>query len=242
MADKSMDELEAQLRGQFVVVTERIACGGSEYQILHPRSADELIDEEEFKIDERLPYWAEVWPSARVLAERLACEAGMGRRLLELGCGCGYVSLIAARRGFDVVATDYYLSACQFVRLNAARHALEQVTPRHADWRYWPDDLGRFDLVVAADVLYDQEYCKLVAGVMARALSPSGRGIVTDPGRRRAANFLDECAAQGLAGARVSRVPFDNGVDKPTVDVYELTWKRGANDRCDYGNDNHKQS
>ena len=222
---ESIDQLEARLRQQFAVVEERIACVGREFNVLHPRSADELIDDDEFNIDERLPYWAEIWPSARVLAERLVDEPRTGGQLLELGCGCGYVALVAACLGFEVLATDYYEPACQFVTLNAVRHELPNITARLANWRDWPDDLGRFDLVVAADVLYDHEYCKLVAGVIARTLAPHGRGVVTDPGRRRAASFLDDCAAMGLAGERIARVPFDNGVDKPTVDVYRLTWK-----------------
>ena len=39
---------------------------------LKPRTADDLISEDEYAVDERLPYWAELWPSGRVLADRLA--------------------------------------------------------------------------------------------------------------------------------------------------------------------------
>lgn len=225
MAQDSVDQLEERLRQQFNVVSEQISAAGREFNVLHPRSADELISEEEFNIDERLPYWAEIWPSARVLADQLAREPGANRRLLELGCGCGYLALVAAHLGYDVVASDYYEPACDFVRLNAARHEFANISAQHANWRDWPADLEKFDVVIAADVLYDQNYCKLIAEVIARTLTPGGRSIVTDPGRRRAACFLDECAAVGLSGERTAQIHCVDVVGNPLIDVYELKWK-----------------
>ena len=49
-----------------------VEIGPLRLPIARPRSAEELIDEDEYARDERLPYWAELWPSALVLAERLA--------------------------------------------------------------------------------------------------------------------------------------------------------------------------
>jgi predicted nicotinamide N-methyase len=222
----SICELESRLRSQFVVVSEKIACAGSEFEMLHPRSADELISEDEFNVDERLPYWAEVWPSARVLANHLAKEPSSGRSLLELGCGCGFVAIVARHLGYRVVATDYYKAACEFVRLNAARHNMGDVTARHVNWRDWPDDLGQFDIVIAADVLYEAGYGKLVASVIARTLLPHGRSIVADPARYHAATFLQECAAMGLSGQRIAQVPHASRVARTIVDLYELTWSQ----------------
>lgn len=221
---ESIDQLEARLRQQFHVIEEKISCAGRTFNVIRPRSADELISEEEFNIDERLPYWAEVWPSARVLAGRLAEESGQGRKLLELGCGCGYVALVAGQRGFDVLATDYYQPACEFVTLNAARHELPQVRSQLVNWRELPA-LDEFDLVVAADVLYEREYCDLIAGVLARTLSKSGRAIVTDPGRSRAGGFLQACAKAGLTGEQTAHIPYNDGVNRPFVDIYEVRWK-----------------
>ena len=63
---------EAGLRGRFDVVEHRLSVGGRVFELRHPRSADDLIDDEAFNRDERLPYWAEIWPSAFVLAEQVA--------------------------------------------------------------------------------------------------------------------------------------------------------------------------
>lgn len=224
IVDETADQLEARLREKFSVVTERLYCAGRHFELLHPRSADELINEEEFKIDERLPYWAEVWPSAHVLAEQLAAEPAKGRSLLELGCGCGYVAAVAGHLGFQVLATDYYEPACEFVRLNAARYQLNNVRTQLVDWKAMPD-LGKFDLVIAADVLYDRDYCELIANVLPQTLAYHGEAIITDPGRPRASSFLEICESVGLSGKIAARVPFNDGVRKPVVDVYRLRWR-----------------
>ena len=82
-------------------------------------------------------------------------STGRGRRLLELGCGIGLVSLVAAAAGFRVLATDYYADALGIHGRQCPRHGLRGVDTRLVDWRKLPDDLGTFDVVAASDVLYE---------------------------------------------------------------------------------------
>ncbi len=172
----------AYLRRRFELASIVVPIGGRDYELFRPRNVDDLISEEDFAIDERIPYWADCWPSARVLAGRLAGLAGQGLRLLELGCGIGLVSTVAADRGFDVLATDYYADALEFTAANADANAVRSVETRLVDWRQLPEDLGTFDRVVAADVLYEQPQAALIANAMLHALAPGGLGLVTDPG------------------------------------------------------------
>ena len=74
--------------------------GEVELSLLRPVSPDALLDEEAFARDEFLPYWAELWPAATALAAALPDVAGL--RVVELGCGLGLPSLVAAARGADV--------------------------------------------------------------------------------------------------------------------------------------------
>jgi len=121
-----------------------------------------------------------------------------GRRLLELGCGLGLAALAAIRAGFEVVATDYYDEALEFTQANACHNGLVPPTTRLVDWRRFPADLGRFDLVVASDVLFERPNVPLVAAAYARTIAPGGRGWLTDPGRPPAAAFPAECERHGL--------------------------------------------
>jgi ETFB lysine methyltransferase len=198
--------------------------------LLHPANSEELIDEEEFDRDERLPYWADVWPSARVLATHVAQMESKGRTLLELGCGAGLVASAAARAGFAVTATDYYEDSLQFTRMNVGEVAPRaKIQTRLVDWRDFPKDLGTFDVVVASDVLYEPSYGTLVARAIAKTLAPRGTAWVADPGRLSAESFVEEARRLGLEAFTAERIPFVEDKARQTIDLYLLRWplKRG---------------
>ncbi len=195
--------LEAELRARFDVREEHFEHAGWEVELILPRAADELIDETEYGTDERLPYWAELWPSARGLARHLLDEpapfpspaiggAGAdwaGVRVLELGCGVALPSLALRSRGADVLATDWYGDALRFARANAARNGLSPLRTEMLDWRHPPPGAG-FDLVVAADVLYEQRNAAILAALLPAVTVPGGTVLVADPGRVYAGEFL----------------------------------------------------
>jgi predicted nicotinamide N-methyase len=210
------------LSRRFELARSQVTVGARTYELLKPRSVDDLISEEDFAIDERIPYWADCWPSGRILAERLSREKGQGRSLLELGCGIGLVSVAAAAAGFEVLASDYYADALEFTAANAERNGIDGVDTRLIDWRSLPDDLGDFDLVVAADVLYELPMADLIAEVLNRALSPGGWGLITDPGRRTAPALTEACAARGLECRCIDRVPTTDAGANLTVSVFEV--------------------
>jgi len=210
------------LARRFELVESPYDVCGTTYRLIKPRSVDELISEEDFAIDERIPYWADCWPSSRVLAAHLAGERGSGLRMIELGCGIGLVSLVCAAGGFEALATDYYADALEFTAANAERNGLPNVDTRLVDWRALPEDLGRFELVTAADVLYEKPQIPLVAETIRRALAPGGRALVSDPGRRTAEVFVEQCERTGLVGRCVARVPTSDGETRLTVSIYEV--------------------
>src|SRR5688572_10593647 len=215
------DTLEA-LNTQFDVVRSEVRLGGRLVTIHHPRNADELIDEEAFAADERLPYWADVWPSARVLADRVVTMQSDAGRILELGCGAGLVSVAAAMAGFEVTATDYYDDALRFTALNVLVNTGVLIETRAADWRRFPHDIGRFELVVASDVLYEREHATLIASVLDRTMTGRGTALVADPGRLAAPDFVDQCKERSMPTAILERVPYEDGPIRQTIDLYQV--------------------
>ena len=175
--------------------------GEVELALLRPRSPEALIDEEAFAQDEFLPYWAELWPAATALATALPDVAGL--RVVELGCGLGVPSLVAAARGADVMATDWAADAVELLRVNARRNRLE-LRCEVRDWRdAWPE---RFDLALAADVLYEERNAAPVARRL-RELAP--RALVGLAGRPYEDAFLRELAGTTeLIAERVVEVHF----------------------------------
>ncbi|HEX6250072.1 MAG TPA: hypothetical protein VFZ56_01405, partial [Gemmatimonadaceae bacterium] len=169
--------LREELGRRFVLIEEVIPVGERELTIVRPRSAEDLISEEDFAVDERLPYWADIWPSSLILAERVLADRGSGP-VLELGCGIGLITCAALIAGFEVEATDYYMDALAFTRLNALLNTGREPAVRHLDWRALPDELQPVPLVLASDVLYERPYAAAVAEVLRRLLSADGVAVV----------------------------------------------------------------
>jgi predicted nicotinamide N-methyase len=224
MHDDEMASLRDDLTRRFRTVTRELELAGRTVRLLMPANADDLISEADFDRDERLPYWADLWPSARILAEELAVMRLGGLRVLELGCGLGLVSLGALFGGGDVTATDYYEDATRFAMLNVADATGKRIDARMVNWVELPRDLGRFDVVLASDVLYEHRYASLVANAIAATLVRGGEAIVADPGRIALREFLDECASLGLEH-RADPRPFVDGEIKQTVTLWRIRWK-----------------
>jgi predicted nicotinamide N-methyase len=215
----------AELPPDIAVVEEHVAIGPVRLRLTRPRSAEELIDESEFDADERLPYWADIWPSGRVLAELLAFRDLAGVRAVELGAGLALPSLIAARRGAQVVATDWYEPALAFVHANAERAGLA-VETMLADWRSPPRallDAAPFDLVIAADVLYEARHVEPLAALLPRLTGPRSQVIIADPRRPNARELLNRLSAAGWA-ASVDEFAYRGRRDEsgPIVRVHTL--------------------
>ena len=163
-------------------------------------AADALLDEEEFARDERLPYWAELWPSATALARRLARQNLVGVRAIELGCGVGLPTVTALERGARALATDHYEAALDFAAHNARINLGRDLETRPLDWRTpgLGDLEGAFDLVHAADVLYERANVPLLAGLIPKLLKPDARVLIADPRRNPAPDFLAEMGERGF--------------------------------------------
>jgi predicted nicotinamide N-methyase len=219
-----VDALEQRFDTEIVDVS----AGGRTISILRPRNSDDLIREEDFVHDERLPYWADVWPSSTILATRLVSLAPRESRgrALELGCGVGLVTVAAMTAGYSVLATDYYTDALAFTRANAWRTLGSQPDTHMIDWRAFPADVTGFDLILASDVLYEREYARLLPGIFSRALAPGGMVILADPGRIGVPDFREECSAAGLVIRSKESFPFSSGTVNQTIDIYEIADRR----------------
>ena len=180
--------------------SETRTVGGVRLDLLRPESPEALIDEEAFARDEFLPYWAELWPAATALADALPDVAGM--RVVELGCGLGVTSLVAAAKGAEVTATDWAPEAIELLRENAARNDIS-LRAEVRDWREaWAE---RFELALAADVLYERRNVEPLLDRL-RALAPLA--LVGLAGRPYENDFLRLAGTAVEVAPRVVRIDF----------------------------------
>jgi predicted nicotinamide N-methyase len=178
--------------------SDSLVVGGVALELLRPEAPDELIDEAAFARDEFLPYWAELWPAATALAEALPDLAGL--RVVELGCGLGVTSLVAAARGAEVTATDWAADAIELLQTNAQRNGIV-LRAEVRDWREPWDE--RFDLALAADVLYERRNVEPLVERL-RTLAPSA--LVGLAGRPYEEEFLRLAGGPAEIAPRVVRV------------------------------------
>jgi predicted nicotinamide N-methyase len=172
------------------LVSQQVELPSGELHLLQPREAAELPDEGAVEWAPLAPYWAVLWRSGVALAGELDGLALRGRRVVELGCGLAVPSIAAARAGAAVLATDECAEALPLVERNA--HANDvRVETAAVDWAD-PDELvsrGPFDLVLAADVLYERASVAVLLSLLPR-LAPEG--WLADPGRPAAGAFVEE--------------------------------------------------
>lgn len=219
-----MHNHESELRERFPLRTAPFEHNAFRVEILLPESADALIDVSDFNLDERLPYWADLWPSARAIARYvLDNPPAASTRTIELGCGVALPSLALRSLGREVLATDYFPDALAFAQVNAERNALGPLPTELLNWRKPLPELGRFGLVIAADVLYEIRNGEALASLLPELVAPGGRVWVADPGRMYAAAFRDRMAGEGWVVHEVARFEEPVTAETPsTVAIWEL--------------------
>jgi len=141
--------------------------------------------------------FGQVWPSGRWLAERMCTHAVDGRRILELGCGLGLASLVLSRRRADITASDHHPLAGVFLAHNAALNGLPPIAYCDLPWAVPDAALGRFDLIIGSDVLYERGQAALLSALVLRHARPACELMISDPGRGNSNAFTREMLAQG---------------------------------------------
>jgi predicted nicotinamide N-methyase len=221
------DALLNMMRSQFDVSIGMVRVGTLDFRIASVRQPEKLLDAitaAEFAVDERLPYWAELWTSSIVLAENALNDKTLrGKKVLEIGCGLGLVGLAAAWSGADVTMTDYDADALLFARWNAITNAPPPgggtITVRSLDWRDPPGE--RYDVILGADIVYEQRHILPLMAFFSNALQPGGRIRLAEPGRRIGDEFLD-AAKQHTGDVTIEEVSVQRRGRSSTIRLFTI--------------------
>ena len=176
-----------------------VRAGERNFVIEAVRDQDQLMAAAEAQRVSPFPYGLLLWEAGVALADVVAAEEGLpGVRLLELGAGSGLVGIVAAAGGAQVVQTDHSYEALALCRRNAAANGVTGIDLRAGDWTAWTDT-GPYDVVLAADVLYEPDLYGALEKVLDVTVRPGGLAILTDPGRIHAGLFVAQLEDAGWA-------------------------------------------
>ena len=151
-----------------------------------------------------MPYWGLLWPSGVALAEEVLTEpnAFKGRRVLELGCGLGVTATATLDVGASLLAVDCFDEALLFTRYNTLRNTGQMPRTALLDWRTEAGcaaclAAAPFDLLLAADVLYEQENLEPLLALVPNLLAEDGAFWLAEPGRRVSRAFVAAAQMRG---------------------------------------------
>jgi predicted nicotinamide N-methyase len=130
------------------------------YLLSHDYPQEALTHEERCVLMEEPPYWAFCWSSGQVLA-RWILDFPMniaGKRIMDFGSGSGIAAIAAAISGAqEVIALDTDSLAGEAIRANAELNSVTIATADNLD-----SVKGDFDVILAADILYDKNNFQLL--------------------------------------------------------------------------------
>src|SRR4051812_25453406 len=162
------------------LAVRRVDLPSGDVVLVRPRDWPALLDAER-AAGRDAPFWAVTWQSGEALARRVSGSALRGRRVLDVGCGLGLLSIAAARAGADVLAVDANPDAVAFAAENLALNAVE-ADAAVAAWDE-PDlvHAGPFDLVAGGGALSTPPRAPARPPAPAAPPPPGGGGGVGGP-------------------------------------------------------------
>lgn len=186
----------------YQVETSTYRIGAQDYQIRSLRDRQQFWDpdgsaERAGISSATWPIFGVVWPAGIALAQQMSQCAVAGMKILEIGCGIGLSSLVLQRRGANITASDYHPLAEEFLRFNSALNGLPPIKFQNAPWAGPNPDLGRFDLIVGSDLLYERGHPALLSAFLACHSAAKARVILADPGRDHCGQFSGKMTAEG---------------------------------------------
>ncbi len=177
-------------------VEETVYIDGYRFRINRPAESDKLFDHpwvrSAYAADQYIPYWATLWPAARMLSKAVVREPWETYRqpihVLEVGCGLGLAGIACLARGLAVTFSDVDETALTFAAANAQLNGFDSFKTIPLDFRSPPDDRN-YPVVIGSDLMYEERLVNPLVGLLKAVLAPGGSCLIADPDRTAARVF-----------------------------------------------------
>jgi 2-polyprenyl-3-methyl-5-hydroxy-6-metoxy-1,4-benzoquinol methylase len=161
------------------------------------------------------PLFGLIWPSARVLALAMDSFDIAGKRVLEIGAGLALASLVIHRRHGNMTVSDRHPLSPVFLCKNTELNHMQPLNYVASDWSGANPGLGRFELIIGSDVLYERQQPAQLAAFIDNHAAPAAQIVIVDPDRGNRARFCQEmnrlgfeCSAQRVGPNLESGEPY----------------------------------
>lgn len=158
--------------------------------------------------------FGQLWPASYVLANAVKHINISNRRIIELGCGLGLPSLLLKSRGADITASDHHPLSKPFLDYNTELNKLPPIPYMDLPWDT-TEDVGRFDLIIGSDILYERNHAQLLTSLIDKIAARKSKILITCPGRGYRNSFSRSLYEQGfeltetrIAFAEDEKAPF----------------------------------
>lgn len=194
------------------------------YEIGDIDRAMDILLEENPHHDTHSPYWCVSWPSAYTLAAFLCREEASfsDMRVLDLGCGPGITGVAA---GFcdaqEVVFSDYAADALRLAAINWMLCHKSVPSLLHGDWRSFPADGQKYDVLLASDVAYESGVFHSLISLFDSILTPAGHILLAEPNRPFSQAFFEMLRENQFTCRQLLTEPARNG-QAMEISVYDI--------------------
>lgn len=183
---------------------QTIEFGDMDIHVRTLRDTQQFDDKDNIALNLGIPEstWAlfgVIWPSSEVLAHMMFDYAIEGKRILEVGCGIGLSSLILNHRKANITATDYHPKVEAFLEHNTHLNKDKDIPFFRTSWEEKDDKLGKFDLIVGSDLLYERDHIELLSSFINNHANDSCEVIIVDPGRGNRNKFSKKMESFGYS-------------------------------------------
>jgi predicted nicotinamide N-methyase len=220
------------LPSKYKTKEECLDISGIKIKLVHVVNIDELYEElirkgdtHEDVQDERIPYWADLWPSAIALSQYIVNTNSIGKnsQVLEIGCGLSLPGIVAGKFSNRIILTDYIKEPLDFAKHNWKLNNDHTAQFDILDWRK-PGNTFKADIVLASDVAYEKRSFKYLIGAFRKLVSPRGFILMSEPNRQYAHEFFISLKDKGFDFTSSScKVNYRNITSK--INIYRITSK-----------------
>ncbi|MFN4237901.1 MAG: class I SAM-dependent methyltransferase [Vogesella sp.] len=195
----------------YFTMQQTVSIGGTDYQIRSLLDTQQYADphgeaERRGISPASWPLFGQLWPSSKVLALLMDSEPLTGLRVLEIGAGLALASIVVHRRDGDVTVSDWHPCSPDFLSENLFLNSLPPLEYQAGDWGGTNPALGRFDLIIGSDVLYERQHAVQLASFIDTHAAPTAEIIIVDPDRGNRPGFCRAMATLGY-GFESQRAP-----------------------------------